>query len=490
MGKVEGNINSRVKINKNWSSMLLVHAEDYRGNIDHNHDKFLDLPKSNQINIMNRWSYDVHEKGHSQFGVRFLTENRTGGHVKEHSDMMNSYNFGIKTNHYEFFAKNGIMFSGKPYRSLGLIVSGSRHEHQSFFGNNIYDANQNNAYANLIYQDILKTTDHKFSGGMSFNFDQYSEILNDSSLLRDEKVPGVFAQYTYSPNDSTSLIVGMRTDYHSEFGLFYTPRLHFRQNLPLNIVLRASAGKGYRVGNIIAENISMLATSKEIIFSEKQKPEIAWNAGINVSKYFKNSNRDVVVVHLDYYRTQFVNQYIADMDKDVGKIYIYNLENNSFSNSGQAELSIYPIERFDITLAYRINDVKMLINNKMQAKPLVSTHKALATISYATKFEKWKFDFTCLLNGKSRLPDTQSNPIEYQLPDYSPAHFILHAQITKKYRNWDFYVGGENLTNFVQENPIIASEDPFGKYFDSSIIWGPIVGRMLYFGFRYGLSNN
>ncbi|HPB14106.1 MAG TPA: hypothetical protein PK172_09340, partial [Bacteroidales bacterium] len=60
----------------------------------------------------------------------------------------------------------------------------------------------------------------------------------------------------------------------------------------------------------------------------------------------------------------------------------------------------------------------------------------------------------------------------------------MNAQVTYNFRKWNVYIGSENLTGFRQSNPIIASEDPFGEFFDSSLIWGPVHGRKLYAGFR------
>ncbi|RLD49831.1 MAG: TonB-dependent receptor, partial [Bacteroidetes bacterium] len=118
-------------------------------------------------------------------------------------------------------------------------------------------------------------------------------------------------------------------------------------------------------------------------------------------------------------------------------------------------------------------------------KPLVSPHKGLVSLHYSTKFEKWNFTLTTQFNGQSKLPYTGDNPVEYQLDDTSPAYMILHAQILRKFSKWEIYLGAENLTNYKQQNPILAADDPFGDYFDSSIVWGPVVGRSINAGVRF-----
>ena len=87
-----------------------------------------------------------------------------------------------------------------------------------------------------------------------------------------------------------------------------------------------------------------------------------------------------------------------------------------------------------------------------------------------------------------RLPNTSINPPEYQLPDQSPDFFILNAQITKKFRTWEIYAGGENLLNYKQKNPILSADNPFGEHFDASIIYAQIKGAMGYLGIRWNIN--
>jgi hypothetical protein len=49
------------------------------------------------------------------------------------------------------------------------------------------------------------------------------------------------------------------------------------------------------------------------------------------------------------------------------------------------------------------------------------------------------------------------------------------------------YIGIENLFDFRQTNPILDSANPQGPFFDASLIWGPLTGRMIYAGLRFGV---
>ncbi|HBF88338.1 MAG TPA: TonB-dependent receptor [Bacteroidales bacterium] len=492
MMKSEANVLLAKKITERLSTMLLTHAENFANKVDDNKDGFMDMPLIKQINLFNRWTYDIEGKFCGQYGVKYLYENRAGGQTSFYKDTdygtTNSYGLGVNTQRIEVFAKNGIQFKGATHKSLGLILSGTYHKQNSFFGLNNYDVTQRSLYGNLIYQTIISNTNHKISTGLSYVLDNYTENFNLTNLDKIESVPGAFAQYTYEIRENMSLILGLRSDLNSKFGLFITPRTHFRWEFAHETILRASAGKGYRTANVFVENTAMLASSRQIVIIEDFDVEEAWNCGINLTKHLEKGHDELGTISIDFYRTDFVNQIIVDFDQDASKAYLYNLDGKSYSNSAQIELIMTPFKRFDFTLAARYNDVKATLNNELIDKPLVNKLKGVLALSYATNHEKWQFDITNQLVGTSRLPNTQSSPAEYQKAENSPAYYILHAQITKKYKNLDFYIGGENLTNFVQKDPIISPENPFGEHFDTSMIWGPIVGRMFYVGFRFNIK--
>ena len=490
IGKTEGNFNTALKLNKKWSTMIFGHAENLNNKVDMNGDSFLDVPLITQFNFHNRWKY-VGDHGMAQFGIKVLDEDRTGGQEgfdpAENTDIPTYYGINIKTRRYEVWGKAGYVFQGKEETSVGFINSYTWHDQDSYFGTNDYSGTERNYYANLIYQSVLGNHHHKYSTGASFNYDQYNEMLNDSAFNRIERVPGVFFQYTYSNEKNLTVLLGIRSDSHNIFGTFYTPRLHLKYNISEHTIFRASAGKGYRTPNIIAENSYLLASSRHLIIQSGIQQEEAWNYGINLTQIVDIADRELNI-NAEVYRTDFINQMVIDRDRNVTQIFIYNLDGKSYSNSYQIEVSYELIPRLDVVAAFRYNDVKMTINGKLEREPLVNHYKGLLNLSYKTNLDKWQFDFTTVLNGDSRLPNTSSNPVKYQRPVNGPSYAIINAQITKYFKKWNLYVGTENLTNFTQKDPIIAADDPFGPYFDSSIVWGPIMGRKVYAGIKISFN--
>lgn len=497
-GRLESSLNTAIKINDHWTTMVLSHGEWSNNKFDHNGDSFLDHPLMRKYNIVNRYRYDKHGVMESQFGFRIMQENRKGGQ-KAFFDQNRSigatdyYGFEVRTDRYEAFARTGFFLPGQSNGSIGTQLSFIHHKHDSYYGWNAYKGQQNTFYANLIYESAINgNDDHKLNAGFSYTYDDYSESLKhaqeDLDLGRRESVPGVFAQYTFHHHEKFVGILGLRTDFHNIHGTFITPRLHLRSNILPSLSLRASAGKGYRVPNQIAENTGLLVSNRQLVFVEDIRAEEAWNYGASLTQSFHLFGNDASLA-VEFYRTDFVNQLIVDVDTDYGMAMFYNLNGKSYANNAQVELKFEPLRLLEITAAFRTTDVKTTINDELMRKPFVNNYKGLLSGSWSSKNNQWQIDLTALFNGSSRLPGTESLPQEVQLPKNSPAHTVMHGQITRKWKQFDVYVGGENLTNYTQKNPIIGSHNPFeADLFDASMIWGPIMGRVFYMGLRYSIS--
>jgi len=484
--KTDLNANAATHLNENLSTMILAHVDFNQKSMDDNNDTFKDQPNVKQFNFVNRWKYQSFTGFESQFGVQVLNEERRGGQTTDsHSNSVgdNPYQINVDTERYEVFAKSGYVFDDEAYTSVGLILNAQWHDQKSLLGLRQYNGNQKTFYANLLFQTKTEDDIHSATLGGSFAYDKYDESFDGTYFSRNESRPGIFAEYTYSPINTLTIVPGARIDFHNLYGTFFTPRLHVKYNIDENTTVRASAGKGYRSVNLFAENLNYLASSRQFVITNNPTYEEAWNYGLNLTRYIPISDRDLRI-SAEYYRTDFLKQTIVDIDSDIRQVRFYDLTGKSYSNNYQLEMAYQPIDRLDISAAIRFTDVKANYGEQLLIKPLSSKYKGLITLSYSTIESGWLFDSSFLLNGNGRIPSTQQNPTEYQREDSFPAFLTVNAQITKKIEMLDIYLGVENLTNYKQDNPIIASDDPFGDYFDASMIWGPIDGTKFYLGVR------
>ncbi|WP_304248447.1 TonB-dependent receptor [Parabacteroides gordonii] len=493
-GRYEGNADASWHINDKVSTGLLVHYSNDKKQHDDNDDGFLDTPLKEQVNLMNRWYHKL-DNYVAQYGARYLHENRTGGQATKHHDFADPYQVHLETNRAELYTKQAYIIDKEKVESVALILSGSYHEQKSMYDRTPYNVYQNNVYASLLYEKEFSPA-HSLSTGLSMNYDGFNENLLQAGTRkvfdRTEVVPGAYVQYTYNLNDKLIVLGGVRADYSSLYDFFVTPRVHIKYNPFDWFHVRASAGKGFRTANILAENNFLLSSSRKMNIAENLDQEEAWNTGLNLSFYIPLFGKELSL-NGEWYYTNFLKQVVVDMDSDPHAVGFYNLDGKSYSNSFQVEAT-YPFFRgFTLTAAYRYTDAKTDYRNaegvtRRLKKPLVSDYKALATASYQTPLKKWQFDLTGQFNGGGRMPTPDAtNPLWE--PNFN-AYTVVNAQITRYFRRWSIYIGAENLFDYKQSHPIIDAENPRGDNFDGSMVWGPVHGRKIYAGLRFNISRD
>ncbi|MDR0755265.1 MAG: TonB-dependent receptor [Prevotellaceae bacterium] len=488
--RFEANITSALKLNDKLSTIIFTHGSTDAKAHDDNNDGFIDTPKKKQINVGNRWLYSA-DKIIVHFGYRFLTENRESGQM--HTDMPSAYISNIKNKHFNAYAKIGFPLNESGSHSIGFITSYAYHRQNSYFGKKTYDARQNSLISNILLQSSFDSAEkHRYTAGATFSHDNYNELFADSKFSnswngnRTENTSGVFAQYTLKPNDNFDLLAGLRIDRNNLYKeTLVTPRMHVRYNFAKNSTIRASAGRGFYSPNIISSNIGILATGRKITVDENIKMEKAWTAGASFTQNFKIGEDRNGYVSFDFFHTDFQNQTVVDVEESAEYIRIGNLNGKSYSNSYQADFSIEPFMRFNIFATFRYSQTKVEMSRGLVEKPLVDRFKALVNLAYSTKFEKWKFDFTAQLNGGSRLPFYAA---QIWKKERSKSYPLFFAQITKKYKNFDVYLGCENIGNYIQKQAIINAENPFDDKFDASVIYAPLMGRKIYLGIRFKIK--
>lgn len=509
MGRTDVNLNLSHKISEDWSVGFLLHDNFmYNKRKNFSDNGFRDIPVGNLFSGVNRWNYENGRGTIIQFGVKYLRDDRTGGEVDfdKKTDYLttNRYGLGFDNQRIEGFAKIGYVFPENRLRSIGLQLSGSKYKQDSYFGLNTYRADQTSGYANLIFQDVLGSVQHKYKIGGSVSYDDYGEDIRLHRLDPDkvynfdrkEVVAGAFVEYTFSPSDQFDAVLGIRQDHNSLYGWFTTPRAVLRYAPTSNTTFRLSGGRGQRTANIFAENLGIFASSRIIDLDAyanskiayNLQPEVSWNTGLSIDQSFFLFGREAGA-SIELFHNNFRNQVVIDYENP-SEVAFYNLDGKSISNSIQVEFRFMPISHFEARTAYRYLDVKTDYANGRLQKPLTAKHRGFVNLAY-TLDNGWSFDYTFNAVGKKRLPSTASNPVQYQLPEYAKSYVTMNAQITKtlgKDKNIDIYVGGENLTDFYQKDPILAFDQPFGDHFDTNLLWGPLTGRMFYTGVRYHIK--
>lgn len=487
--KVEANIDANTKLTPTLATEFLAHYEDRFMNHDGNDDGFADMPDIRQVNLFNRWKY-VGQKYIFHGGVGFLDEKSEAGQIVHSTHIDNPYKIEMKTDRVQAYMKHAFILNRQHNSNIALMANGSFHSLDASYGLKTYDVDEWNGYAQLIFETDFNDRNN-LSAGLSFNhdsFNQHIRTLNDASinpipLNESENTFGGYAQYTWKPSDKLTAMAGVRGDHSSLYGWFATPRCNIRYTPIENLNIRASVGKGYRTVFGWAEYNYLLASGRQFVV-ENLNQEASWNYGINAD-YTLWFGSHSIRFNADYYYTNFDRQVNVDYDSNPGKLTIANLIGKSYSHTFQIDATYESSFGLTVTAAYRLNDVKTTYGGKLLEKPLTPKYKALLTASFSTEMDIWQFDATLAVNGGGRMPAPYlTGDGTYSWPQRFKAFPQLNLQVTRWFRHFSIYAGGENLTGFKQKNPIICSSDPWSPNFDSTMIWGPIQGAMAYVGIR------
>jgi len=501
-GRMEVNTHLNTKVTNRWSTGLYIHGNLSETEFDKDNDSFLDMPLMQQVNVMNRWQYTDQENGYvGFFNIRYLNDEKRTGQTDFNFDTdrgtENAWGSETKTRHFDVSGKFGFVNTDLPWQTGGVQLAYSHHNQDSYFGLRDYNIQHNSVYANFLYNSIIGDSRHKIKTGVDATYDGYKELVLSDNYDRIENSLGAFFEYNFDNMGDLNFSAGIRGDIHNTLGAFLTPRLHLRYTPWEKSAFRISAGRGKRSANIFAENQKLFASSRNIkILNTGGKiygldPEIAWNYGISYTQGFNILNRKADIA-FDFYRTDFVNQIVVDWENPF-EVNFYNLEGESYSNSFQTEFNYNVFQHFDLRLAYKYYDVVTSYKEGKKQNPLNPDHRFFANISYETHLSEkggnWKFDATYNYLGKQRFSSTESYLQTIGLSQFSSTVSTLNAQVTKVFSsNFEMYVGGENITNVKQNNPIIGSDNPFGVNFDTTYIYGPIFGSSYYAGLRYRMN--
>jgi len=500
---LEKHVNANYAVKSgDWSNLTALHTVQPADEFDRDSDNFLDLPKLTRYMVFNKLKYGNNtETGlNTSINLRFVNEQRVGGQTNynEETDQGSTDVYGqtVNINQPEISTKTGYRIDDM--HNFSLFASGFYQYQESYFGTIKYDAKQTNMYGNLQYELDYDNTSLKT--GVSFRYLNLEEDIafTDNTLqrsyagnyLRDEQIAGVFAENTLMLFDEKlTWIAGVRADNHNQFGTMFTPRTLLKYNITDNSVIRGNIGTGWRTVNLFSENIGLLVSSRDIVITEQIKPEEALNLGINFTQNFDNDDF-TGFFSADFYRTDFQNQIFPDYDTDPTKAIIENFTGTSVSNTFQAEVYFNFWEQFEFKTGYSFLDVYREVDNEKVLLPFNPRHKVVTTLGYNPPSDDFQIDMNIHWYGEQRLPNTQSNPEQYQRPDFSENYMLVNAQFTYNFEIFEVYAGAENIFNFRQNRPIIGWQDPFGEFFDTSSVWGPTRGRELYVGIRYKIPGN
>lgn len=494
--KTDLNIASALQLDDmgKWSTVILAHGDMNFMDMDHNGDRFLDDPRGGNVALANRWLYYDPSGLQVRFGVRGIYDSKHGGQISSNV-VPSPWCADIVNKNLNGYVKVGVPLNEDNSRNFAVVADYSWLNLDAKYGKDPFLATQNSAFVNLLYQDQSRESLH-FTAGLSDTFDKYNlDVKKTVPGLSNQYITdawcndlGAFGEFTYHLEDTFSAIASLRGDWYYGAGLQLSPRLTLKWVPVEQLVLRANGGKGLRTSIPLIDNIGVLSTAKTLNGSFLDFPlEESWTYGGNVTWYLPFDSSQKTYLSLDYFGTSFVRQMLVDYtDKEISFYPLSSIEGGySHTNNLQLDFASEPFRGFTVTLTGRLTDAHQTLKNQSDDfKPMTDRYKAVLNLQYATNLNKWIFDFTASLSGPCRVWDFMRDLDPMYKDGWTKPYPLLYAQVTKRFRGFDIYVGGENLTNYTQPNPIIGADSPWERGFDASCVWGPLMGIRVYGGIR------
>lgn len=435
----EGNFNVYTSFKKKKFGMTIFAGTTQQEPRDVNNDGFTDVARVRNGIWHPRFFIYFNPKTSLAIGVNGLYEQRTGGDLKaithradtlhrfyeQQNTLRNSIDIIL---HHQINEQHSIEFKAlgssvwRQFSQSGLKLQGL----------------DNKAFAE--FNHVWKTRKNTLVTGLAYTADLFVPLHSDSSTFQKQyfHTGGFFIQDDWQAAKWVVIQPGFRLDYNNRYGLFTMPRLAFLFKPARDLVLRLSAGSGYKTPNIFS--FSGLSNDTRFFFpgNTDVRPEISYGANFDVQ--YKARLFDAVVLQLDqaFYYTYIQRPIFARFNTSG----IYALENAGYfiDSRGTDTYVRLSWKDLEVYLGYNHTIAKQRGSGANGFVPYSPHDKFSAVISYEIP-EKWRFGI------ESGWVGTQYTETQKETKGY----FVLAAMIEKKFKQGiSLVLNGENLLDVRQ----------------------------------------
>jgi len=462
----ERNFNGFCSVKKNKRGATIFSGVTYQNAVDVNGDGFSDVPKIQNLVIHPRLFFYLSPKSTLALGFSSTYETRRGGDMQvldNNSDSAHAFFQEDKTDRNT----GDFVFTHATANKNLLTAKGSG----SFFDRSLltnkyrFYATQVNGYGEVSY--LIPRTKNDFVAGINIWTTAFEKNGKDSSLLKNYNYEtfGAFVQNTFKPNEKLFLETGLRTDYHSRYGIFILPRLAGLYKLNGHWYTRLGTGFGYITPNPLAEQNTEYDLNKISPVADSVKAEKSIGSNIEINYKTKIGEESFLYFNHAFFYTQINNPVLASTDT-LGITGFHN-ENKPVSSAGWDTYLRMTIDEWEIYLGYTYTMARKEYDSAQPYITYTPRNRAATLISYEIE-GKWRFGV------EGSYTSFQYRDNGSRTPDY----FFMAAMIEKKFKYASIVLNGENLLDArqtVHESIVVPpTNNPTFKP-----LWGPIDGRVI-----------
>lgn len=462
----ERNFNGFCSVKKNKRGATIFSGVTYQNAVDVNGDGFSDIPKIQSLVIHPRLFFYLTPKSTLAIGFSSTYEVRRGGDMAVLKDNPDSSRVFFEENKTDRNTGDVIFTHTSSNKNI-FTAKGSGSFFDKDFLSNTYRfyGTQANGFGEISYLIPREKNDLVF--GMNFWQTAFEKNNKDSSLIKNFNYQtfGAFAQNTFKKNEKLFVEAGMRTDYHSRYGLFVLPRLAGLLKFNDHWYSRAGIGMGYITPSPFAEQNTETDLRKIIPIPDSVKAEKSLGSNLEINYKAKIGEEAFIYINHAFFYTQINDPVIASTDT-LGITKFHN-EKKPVNSAGWDTYLRMTVDEFEIYFGYTYTMARQEYNSLQPYITLTPRNRAATIIAYEIE-GKWRFAIEGSYTGFQYREDGTK----------TPEYFFMAAMIEKKFKYASLVLNGENILDARQTKTeqimVGTSVNPSFKP-----LWGPIDGRVI-----------
>lgn len=453
--------------------------------VDGNEDGFSDFPLNRRGVVFGKLDYAPEGARRGTLTAKYLYEDRFGGVEGWSSTDRGSsevYGESIYTNRVEVVGRYLPAWA----EDVRFETSYAWHDQDSWYGDSHYDASQHIGFLNALWGPALGR--HDVLVGATARLQTYDDNTPATVDVDRRFIPGVFVQDEVRMlRNHITLLGGIRADHHDEHGVIVSPRAAFKWDVGEHTALRINAGTGFRVVNLFTEDHAALTGARDVVIASELQPERSRSATLNLNQVVE-FGPNPMMIDLDVFHTRFSNKIVPDYDADPDQIVYDNLAGHGVSRGISLSFNQnIGFDRFLYSLGLTLQDVYIDDGAGVREDEFFAPGvRGVMSATYNMRSAPVRFDYTGSVTGPMRLP-AYDEP--FARPVRSPTYSIHNVQASWSVSpGSEIYLSVKNLFDFQQPSPLVDPANPFGDDFDTAYVYGPMRGRYLMLGARYGVG--
>lgn len=457
----------------------VVHNDDF---VDDNGDGFADLTLDTRLNLFGSLGLRREGRRIGQVTAKVYYEDRFGGveawtPADRGSDEV--YGESIRTDRLELMGS----IDG-PWSDTRFEASASHHRQDSWYGDTGFEAEQTIAFGRLLWDPPRRESQHDLLVGAAVSYDRYDDDTPATSQADRRWIPGLFVEDRFHANEAWTVLGGLRADHHRHHGVIWSPRASLMWRPTADATFRVNVGTGFRVVNLFTEDHAALTGAREVIVAEELEPERSSSIAFNYNQVL-DFGANPMMIDVDAFYTRFSNRIVPDYDLDPNRIVYANLGDRRSVTRG---FSVALNQNFGTALpllysvGFTVQDVFLEGGDEPREDEFFAAdYRGVWSVTWEAR-PGVTLEYGGALTGPMRLPRFEG---EFARPTRNDPYATHDLQLSwSPVPGQRVTLGIQNLTDFTQGSPLVDPTRPFGDAFDTSYVYGPIVGRRINLGLR------